>query len=100
MNIANKSDALAKWTKNRQARSGYKFTVTSPKDPAVALLRKVVKAHNNDYFGFSKKLRVNLMGRGPRVAWAKALGLHPRSFDSYLPYDKATHFDVYVNERR
>ena len=38
------------------------------------------------------------MGRGPRVRWARIEGRHPRSYDSYLPVDKATHYDVYVHD--
>ena len=90
--------ALHRVTKERFPMSGYKFTVTNREDPAVIELKKSVKLMNSER-GWGSKMRVRLMGRGPRVMWAKMDGKHPRAYDCYLPLDKATHYDVYVNDR-
>ena len=89
--------ALARWTKERSPFSGYKFTVTNREDPALLRLKETVKESNKTY-AWGNKLRVRLMGRGPRASWARIEGKHPRAYDSYLPLDKATHYDVYVND--
>ena len=89
--------AMARWTPQRHTHSGYKFTVTNRDDPAVLTLKKLVKEENKNTWDKSRRQRVRLMGRGPRTIWAKAEDRHPRAYDCYLPLDKATHYDVYVN---
>ena len=89
--------ALHRVTKERFPMSGYKFTVTHRNDPAVKALKENVKIMNSER-GWGTKMRVRLMGRGPRAIWARADGRHPRAYDCYLPLDKATHYDVYVND--
>ena len=91
------STAVARWTKDRSTFSGYKFTVTNRNDPAVLTLKKLVKEENKDRYIKEHRQRVRLMGRGPRAMWARAEGKHPRAYDSYIPLDKATHYDVYIN---
>ena len=93
-----KSDAaLARWTNERLPDSGYRFSNTSRKDDALKRLKKIVKAHNKN-LTYGDKLRVRVMGRGPRAMWARSEGLDARAYDCYLPLDKATYFDVYVNK--
>ena len=89
--------ALFRVTKERSPFSGYCFTVTNRNDPAILDLKKNVKRSNKEYTG--SKLRVRLMGRGPRTVWAKLEGKHPRAYDSYLPLDKATYYDVYIGKQ-
>ena len=89
--------AIHRVTKERFPMSGYKFTVTNRKDPAIIELKKNVKVMNSER-GWGTKMRVRLMGRGPRTMWARLEGRHPRAYDCYLPLDKATHYDVYVND--
>ena len=90
--------ALHRVTKERFPMSGYRFTVTNREDPAVLELKKTVKLMNSER-GWGTKMRVRLMGRGPRAMWAKLEGKHPRAYDCYLPLDKAVYYDVYVNDR-
>ena len=97
MSMKKADAALARWTNERVPDSGYKFSITNRNDDALIRLKKVVKEHNANTFG--DKLRVRLMGRGPRTIWARAEGKDPRAYDCYLPLNKATHFDVYVNSR-
>ena len=89
--------AIHRVTKERFPMSGYKFTVTNRNDPAIIELKKNVKVMNSER-GWGTKMRVRLMGRGPRTSWARLEGKHPRAYDCYLPLDKATHYDVYVND--
>ena len=44
------------------------------------------------------RLRVRLMGRGPRRVHANLRygGRHNSAYDAYLPQKHATHFDVYI----
>lgn len=42
---------------------------------------------------------VKCQARGPRAAFAKALGRHPRAFDQSLPLKFAERMDVYVYQR-
>ena len=97
--MKNATTALFRVTKERSPFSGYCFTVTNRKDPAVLDLKKNVKRSNREIGNSNNKLRVRLMGRGPRTMWAKIEGKHPRAYDSYLPLDKAVYYDVYIGRQ-
>ena len=84
----------------------YRFTTTDRNALEVLALKRQIAAHNKEVrasmrkYGrkFSKLLRVRFMGRGPRKIHAERYARWKCSFDSYLPVDLATHFDVYVHE--
>ena len=92
--------------KPSRSTDAYRFTTTDREAPEVLALKRQIAAHNKEVrasmrkYGrkFSKLLRVRFMGRGPRKVHAKRYERFRCSFDSYLPVDLATHFDVYVHE--
>ena len=84
----------------------------------IDLVKKTVKAMNDraaenhkyacmraKYYGQEmpkkpNRMRVRLMGRGPRRVAALADGCRRSQYDSYLPQAHATRFDVYIAEVR
>ena len=88
---------------------GYRFTIDNLNDPALANIRRMVKAENKlarwrlerGYGG--KIFRVRVMPRGPRRKIAKANSLRDfgttwtSRYDAYLPMEYGTHFDIYVS---
>lgn len=84
----------------------------------IDLVKKTVKAMNDrasenhkyacmraKYYGQEmpkkpNRMRVRLMGRGPRRVAALADGYNRSQYDSYLPQAHATRFDVYIAEVR
>ena len=84
--------AYSKWTTRRDIRSGYKFSVETPNDPQIDILKQTVSEYNKDV---DKKKRVRLMGRGPR----KIYETKPNQYQSYLPYKFAKYFDVYIHDK-
>ena len=65
--------------------------------------KKAEDRHNNhpmtDDIVSMPRYYVKCQARGPRAAFAKALGRHPRAFDQSLPLKFAEKMDVYVYQR-
>jgi hypothetical protein len=84
--------AYSKWTTRRDITSGYKFSVETPNDPQIDILKQTVSEYNKNV---DMKKRVRLMGRGPR----KIYETKPGQYQSYLPYKFAKYFDVYIHDK-
>jgi len=84
--------AYSKWTTRRDITSGYKFSVETPNDPQIDILKQTVSEYNKNV---DIKKRVRLMGRGPR----KIYETKPGQYQSYLPYKFAKYFDVYIHDK-
>ena len=94
-------------TKNRDAHSSYRFSTTDKNHALIKEMKSNIKTVNADRRKYAKRndreaniVRVRLMPRGPRVAASELVygRGRRRSFDSYLPMEFATHYDVYVQD--
>ena len=92
----------------------YRFSVLTKSDPDLLALKSDVKKHNAEvrarvrdvletrgkerameYLNLCQLHRVRLMARGARAKHARANGLNPRAWDSFIPHEYAEYFDVY-----
>ena len=94
-------------TKNRDVHSSYRFSTTDKNHPLIQEMKAIAKEENKSRRKYAKRnnreadiIRLRLMPRGPRAeSSAIVYGRNRRkSYDSYLPMEFATHFDVYVSD--
>jgi len=94
-------------TKNRDAHSSYRFSTTDKNHQLIQEMKNNIKSINADRRKYATKnnreaniVRIRLMPRGPRAAASELVygRGRRRSFDSYLPMEFATHYDVYVQD--
>ena len=94
-------------TKNRDVHSSYRFSTTDKNHPLIQEMKDIAKKENKSRRKYAKQnnrepniIRLRLMPRGPRTTASQIVygRNRRRSYDSYLPMEFATHFDVYVHD--
>jgi len=93
--------------KNRNS-THYRFTTTSPEDPAIEELREMIRGHNKMAYRYSpedrRRFGLNVMGIRIRPRGSRLTGRishytgRPIADTHDTPKENATHYDVYTRD--